>query len=79
MRGLQYNGTFYVLHHVGQGVFGHEEETFNIPGFTNAGNIVQGNPSTTFDSAYTSPVANKVQPRAYGVLACVYLGKQYSG
>lgn len=27
-----------------------------------------------FDAAYTVPVANKNQPRAWGALACCYLG-----
>jgi hypothetical protein len=31
-----------------------------------------------FDSARVVPTANKVQPRAWGALACVYLGQPAS-
>jgi hypothetical protein len=31
-----------------------------------------------FDASRVVPTANKFQPRAWGALACVYLGKQYS-
>jgi hypothetical protein len=34
-----------------------------------------GKSDPRFDISRVHPVANKVQPRAFGVLACVYLGK----
>lgn len=47
-------------------------------GAASGGGQVYAPRSLYFDNARVAPVANKLQPRAWGALACVYLGQPAS-